>query len=639
MRTALIMILTLLLFACSSDDEQTRSNNGVDYYTVHIVLSTGGNDFTRATPNHENNIVKADEQGTPAENYINPNDVTLLVYDTDGNFVERAILHKVTPNGEGTGIYDVEGVLWKIPLQYKDKTEQNFQLIALCNINGMLKSNFSTMAESDYDTLDELVANLTFDYDTGFTQALLTQANETDDSKRTARIPMFGGKVANLIPPSGSNTVTPTIEIDVLRALAKIEVSYDMPEDNPLYGDFYLDKVTLTNYMTKGHLAASAPLYDDGSTKRNSKDYSKTDITTPSVAGENATDLVFQSVKKALDANGNYQLASSGERTDRHIMFVPEFDNMSNNENPQAYMKLRMRTDNYGGSGDGGGVDGWPEDQTIIYFADYTGKNYKDITKNEWDIIRNDIYRYSITGISESGTMNIVANVPWVVEESTLGWDLDPYATFETSDAEGTHCFMLNPCYETNENGGHYVLRNRTSFATFKFTLTEPEGAVWNVHLTNKEHFYLSGGVWTARASQKTYSFDVACHHAWTLENDPETGMPYPGDVFDRALSDWGKIWEVTGGPETEIYITVTTDGVNEREVVINPPHKDEYPEKEVGESDKDYNNRLSKFRSEYPYKDYRKWPGTNTRIIMKQLRGRYGEGYYAWADQYKENN
>lgn len=631
MRTALIMILTLLLFACSSDDEQTRSNNGVDYYTVHIVLSTGGNDFTRATPDHNDGNVQADEQGTPAENYINPDDVTLLVYKKDGNkeLIERAILHKVTPRDGETGIYDVEGVLWKIPLEYKDVASQEFQLIALCNINGMLKSNFSTMAESDYDTLDELVANLTFDYDTGFTQALLTQANETDDSKRTARIPMFGGKTANLIPPSGSNTVTPTIEIDVLRALAKIEVSYDMPEDNPLYGDFYLDRVTLTNYRTKGSVAASAPLNTDGSTKRNSKDDNKTEITAPHVAGDNTAELRFQSIKKTLDINGNYQLASSGERTDRHIMFVPEFDNMSNNENPQAYMKLRMRTDNYGGSGDGGGVDGWPEDQTIIYFADYTGKNYKDITKNEWDIIRNDIYRYSITGISESGTMNIVANVPWVVEESTLGWDLDPHVDYfkprgdtngEGGDAEAVYCFMLNPRYESGDYGDHFALRNASSTASFVFKLSAPEGAVWRVHLSNTDFFDLSGGVWTARASDKEYSFDVVTLHPWTKEIDPDTGVPYAPEVFDRALTDWGKIWEVTGGPETDIYITVTTDGVNEREVVINPP-----------------NHKNTKGELVGKYKDGRRWPGTDTRVRMKQLRAKYGEGYYEWGDQYKQ--
>lgn len=631
MRTVLIFAMILLLFSCSSDDEQTRSNNGVDYYTVHIVLSTGGNGFTRATPDHNNGNVQADEQGTPAENYINPDDVTLLVYKKDGNkeLIERAILHKVTPRDGETGIYDVEGVLWKIPLEYKDVASQEFQLIALCNINGMLQSNFSTLPESDYDTLDELIENVTFSYDAGFTKALIEQANETDDSKRTARIPMFGGKVANLIPPSGSNTVTPTIEIDVLRALAKVEVAYELPSTDPLYGDFYLDKVTLTNYMEMGHLAASAPLYDDGSTKRNSKDDSKTDITTPSVEGKNATGLVFQSVKKALDANGNYQLAVSGERTDRHIMFVPEFDNMSKSENPQAYMKLRMRTDNYGGSGDGGGVDGWPEDETLIYFADYKDKAYKDIKGNEWDIIRNDIYRYSITGISESGTMNIVANVPWVIEESTLGWNLDPHVDYfkprgdtngEGGDAEAVCCFMLNPRYESGGNGDHFALKNASSTASFVFKLSAPEGAVWRVHLSNTDFFKLSGGVWTARASDKEYSFDVVTLHPWTKEIDPDTGVPYAPEVFDRALTDWGKIWEVTGGPETDIYITVTTDGVNEREVVINPPNHKNIKGELVGK-----------------YKDGRRWPGTDTRVRMKQLRAKYGEGYYEWGDQYKQ--
>lgn len=629
MRTALTIILTLLLFACSSDDEQTRSNDGVDYYTVHIVLSTGGNGITRVTPDHNNSIVNADETGTPAENYINPNDVTLLVYDTDGKFVERAILHKVTPNGEGTGIYDVEGVLWKIPLQYKDKTEQNFQLIALCNINGMLKSNFSTMAESDYDTLDELVANLTFDYDASFTHTLLSQANETDDSKRTARIPMFGGKIANLIPPSGSNTVTPTIKIDVLRALAKIEVSYDMPEDNPLYGDFFLYQVYMKNYMSKGKVASASPLDANGSTKYNSK--SKTDFTTPATAGEIKTGSIpFSTVErkeKETDPDvlaGDYKIIAN--RTNRHILYVPEHNNMETGATG-AYLTINMRTNSYGGSGTGGSVVGWPKD-TKLYFANYSGTYVAD-KGNEWDILRNDIYRYSITGISESGTMNIVANVPWVVEESTLGWDLDPKVEYfkPRNDTDGTNgdteavwCFMLNPRYEDGNNGGHSALRNASSTASFVFKLTGPEGAVWKVHLSNTDFFKLSGGVWTARASDKEYAFDVVTKYPWTESEDPETGMPYAPEVFDRALTDWGKIWEVTGGPETDIYITVTTDGINEREVVINPPNH------------KDKNGNLAGH-----YKDGRRWPGTDTRVRMKQLRAKYGEGYYEWGDQYKQ--
>ena len=140
------------------------------------------------------------------------------------------------------------------------------------------------------------------------------------------------------------------------------------------------------------------------------------------------------------------------------------------------------------------------------------------------------------------------------------------------------------------------------------------------MHLSNTDFFKLSGGVWTARASDKEYSFDVVTLHPWTKEIDPDTGVPYAPEVFDRALTDWGKIWEVTGGPETDIYITVTTDGVNEREVVINPPNHKNIKGELVGK-----------------YKDGRRWPGTDTRVRMKQLRAKYGEGYYEWGDQYKQ--
>ena len=216
--------------------------------------------------------------------------------------------------------------------------------------------------------------------------------------------------------------------------------------------------------------------------------------------------------------------------------------------------------------------------------------------------------------------MSIVANVPWVVEESEIGWHLDVNAKFDVSngDAEANYCFMLNPRYEDGNNGGHFALRNASSFASFTFQLTAPEGALWKVHLSNTEDFKLSGGVWTARASDKNFKFDIATKHAWTLDRDPVTGELYPADEFERALTEKGKIWETTGGPETDIYITVTTDGINEREVVINPPGY------------KDSKGNPGK------YKGGRRWPGTDTRVRMKQLKAHYGEVYYEWGELYK---
>lgn len=610
----LIHMLLLLMVACQSNEQ--IDVNDADYCTVHIVLST--NQIiqpTRSTADNGSSVVVADEQGTPAENYINPYDVSLLVYElaeNGGKFVEEAFIHRITPTAT-KGVYNVEGALMKIPKTYKG-AERNFQIIVLCNQRGLLRSNINDLSLAN-TTVDYLTSNLTFNYDPTFTEKLLEQANESDDMKRTARIPMFGGVQCNLIPQGGSREIT-GITIPVLRALSKTTVMLDIPESDPLHDDFFIDYITMKKYNTKAFMAGTNPLMTDGSTNFNSK--SQTGMSDPHIpaAPGTASDLRFCKIQKTLDGNGNYQLPeNSGDRTNCHIIYVPEYDN--NGGADDAYMAMRIRTNNYGGSGDGGGLTGVNSD---LFYADYTGKSSQTVTANTWDLIRNEAHDYKITKITEEGNMSIVANVPWVVEESEIGWHLDVNAKFDVSngDAEANYCFMLNPRYEDGNNGGHFALRNASSFASFTFQLTAPEGALWKVHLSNTEDFKLSGGVWTARASDKNFKFDIATKHAWTLDRDPVTGELYPADEFERALTEKGKIWEATGGPETDIYITVTTDGINEREVVINPPGY------------KDSEGKPGK------YKGGRRWPGTDTRVRMKQLKAHYGEGYYEWGELYK---
>ncbi len=136
MRTVLIFAMILLLFSCSSDDEQTRSNNGVDYYTVHIVLSTGGNGFTRATPDHNNGNVSV-EDGKDNENKIA--NVDLYVFEPkldgqtryDSKLIEKAI--NVTTRIEG-GNTVADGILFHLPRKQSEYgTDAKFQVVAVCN--------------------------------------------------------------------------------------------------------------------------------------------------------------------------------------------------------------------------------------------------------------------------------------------------------------------------------------------------------------------------------------------------------------------------------------------------------------------------------------------------------------------------
>lgn len=639
------MILTLLLFSCSSDDEQTRSNNGVDYYTVHIVLSTGGNGFTRATPDHNNGNVSV-EDGTGNENKIA--NVDLYVFEPmldgktryDSKLIEKAI--NVTTRIEGANTV-ADGILFHLPRKQSEYgTNAEFQVVAVCNNSGA----YSPVAGTT--TLGDFISNLKYEYTTDFTKNLI---------EGTATIPMWGIVPNKLIADEETREV-PQFTIPVLRAMAKVTVKMDL-SSSEIKNDISLTGVSISNYNTGGYMAAqdnqaisdtayviSSESFPIGSTnfngdKRDDDKPSRTGINNASTSGytPTGTSLSFQKV---------------GD--DEFVIYIPEFDNIdesSSNTLPQAYITLTLKT----------ATGGTVYVNQNLYFADYTGGSSSTVTANTWDIIRNDHYKYTITSVSE-GEMKINATaLSWDVTESSIGWE-GTGLRFISKDTEGRYCFLLRPKYQSADLGGHSALRVGSSSADYLLTLTGPKGAVWKAYLSNTKYFNLkigehaSGGV----ADQKystigitrtgEYRVTVEANYPWyceyygyykkddegnyitnssgeyefqytekDLETPRTTRLEWDKDDWNRPLTPWGEIWEQNDGPETDLYITINTDGINEHELVINPTNNKD-AEGNDGE-----------------YKDKRVFPGTDTRVRIKQLRPRKNQGYYTWGDgRYKDN-
>ncbi len=610
MRTVLIFAMILLLFSCSSDDEQTRSNNGVDYYTVHIVLSTGGNGFTRATPDHNNGNVSV-EDGKDNENKIA--NVDLYVFEPkldgqtryDSKLIEKAI--NVTTRIEG-GNTVADGILFHLPRKQSEYgTDAKFQVVAVCNNSGAYSPVPGTT------TLGDFISNLKYEYSTDFTKNLI---------EGNATIPMWGIIPNGLVADEETREV-PQFTIPVLRAMAKVTVKMDLSSSD-LKDDISLTGVSISNYNTGGYIAAQdnqaisdtayvigSESFPIGSTnfngdKRDDDNPSRTGINNASTSGytPKGTSLPFQKVD------------------DEFVIYIPEFDNIDESSSNtlktnQAYITLTLKT----------ATGGTVYVNQNLYFADYTGGSSSTVTANTWDIIRNDHYKYTITSVSE-GDLKVKGIVKtWEEVESELGWDVNDYADLFTDDKEGQFCFLLYPRYESSSNGGHYALKNASSNAEFDFTLTAPLGAVWKAYLSNTDMFSFTSTT-TGIARKECYHINIQANHSWTEEDD-DGGNPYSSDDFNRRLTYWGKMWELNGGPETDFYITVTTDGVNEKEVIINPSHEDEYPTSGTDEEKK-------KFEETYYYAGYREWPGTDTRIRIKQLKAHKGDDYYTWGDRYK---
>ena len=196
--------------------------------------------------------------------------------------------------------------------------------------------------------------------------------------------------------------------------------------------------------------------------------------------------------------------------------------------------------------------------------------------------------------------------MPWNKVTSEISWSnvncqmfawhkSSPSAT--TGDEEGKFCLVNNPRYETNK---HNSLVAKSSGAAFYIKVDGPTGLVWKAHLTNTDDFTFSYSssiaeetncVSTGIARTDPYQIKVEAKNAWT-----------EGTSFDQLTA-----WATGKGSNpvyTDLYITVSLDGIHEYEVVINPD--------DAGGM----------------YKKGRKFAGTNTRIRIFQLQAFKNKGY-----------
>lgn len=197
--------------------------------------------------------------------------------------------------------------------------------------------------------------------------------------------------------------------------------------------------------------------------------------------------------------------------------------------------------------------------------------------------------------------------MPWNVVTSDIGWNSAKCQMFawqtgstlnpKGGDAEGLYCLVNYPRYQDKD---HNYLEDATSGAAFYFKVESPAGLVWKAHLTNTDDFKFSYGssienqtncVSTGIARTAPYQIKVEAKNPWT-----------EGKSFDQ-LTEWAQR-KGDNPVYTDLYVTVSLDGIHEYEVEINPD------------------------RAGGMYQKERKFAGTNTRIRIFQLRATEGTAY-----------
>ena len=403
-------------------------------------------------------------------------------------------------------------------------------------------------------------------------------------------IPMWGVTTAELTLAPGERQ-TLAGGIDLLRAVAKVEV---LLQDNDDTKGFSLKGVTLSTANTQGY-CLPAGYADVKNTKELDREEGSPTSFHPIQSSAPTSNLAFTS-----DGNGTYTL------------YLPEYDNgMSNTP---ATLAVTVADE-----------DNQPETYTIEF------KNYTNgqPTGDAYNIVRNHLYRYTITKI-DNGQLTVQHQVmPWEKVTSSITYgDIQCELLPEGGDSgdaakgdpEAHYCILHKPTYASSHDFS--VLKPGTAGATYEFTLTAPEGAVWTAHLSNNKDFYFSDSnidtdndgtketkmVSTGIARAGKYYIQINATNPWQ-EIEDENGKTLPNAEIDfDSRSAWGAQVEAEHRVvETYFYITILADGdMQEKELEINPT-----------------------LQTTTPFVDNRRFPGTATRIWIRQVpaqKGRSGE-------------
>lgn len=196
--------------------------------------------------------------------------------------------------------------------------------------------------------------------------------------------------------------------------------------------------------------------------------------------------------------------------------------------------------------------------------------------------------------------------MPWNKVTSEISWSnvncqMFAWQTGSTlkpkgGDAEGLYCLVNYPRYDDE---AHETLVDKPSGAAFYIKVEGPTGLVWKAHLTNPTDFAFNYNkstettncVSTGIARTDPYQIKVEAKNAWT------NGTSW------TDLTDWA-IGKGSNPVYTDLYVTVSLDGIHEYEVEINPDNAGGM------------------------YQKGRKFAGTNTRIRIFQLQATKGTAY-----------
>lgn len=454
-------------------------------------------------------------------------------------------------------------------------------------------------------------------------------------------IPMWGVLKSNFNFAAGERTDIGSI--DLLRAMAKVEVNF--AESFP--SDYEIGTITISPYNTQGYCLPAG--------------YTSVDATGELDREEAGTAHSFNPLDSPSTNTSQSSIEFKGENKNYYI-YLPEYDNSTK----PAKIQVTVNGETY-----------------ELEFKDYENGAPKDETP--YNIVRNHIYRYTITGVNDGKLVIQYRAMPWELVTSKIGYAPEPisttdspfgsdteYETFlknshhyillpveaysndynttqtlfnhlyenpNTGDNEARLCIVTRPTYDTNKQ--YIDLKIGSAGARYYFMLTGPEGATWEAHLTNEEDFAFSNSentdfsentdeygnenvrmVTHGIARNKPYIIQIIATHLYTGYDENMSGDVPEEDFPEINKNDWKDYFE-------DKYLTIWgSDKWNNKKVVetefyitVKLVDGAEY-ELTINPS---YNENTKIDDKKFPFIEKRRYAGTDTRIWIRQIRAKYG--------------
>ena len=580
---ALLMLSTMA--SCSDQDSQVPATGDEAYLNLSFSTASAttsrasraeniGNDETQAIPNAESDI----------------HSIKVWVFKSGSGASANPIAYKEdTPTAVGGATANGSDTLSLRFLRKINGEElKNIDLYILAN------SESTNMADKlkgkDLRSITRAdLQGVTFDDPFGITAEGKAQTTEipTDKGLPISRA-ITNIEIANHVADTEIEAKGKEISIPLVRAVSKLHFYFARKAGE----DAYTDNVKVTRIEIDGNTFPTAsyifPDEEDYATADANKSATSGKYGTPTYV---ATTLTLDGVEntgiKAVTDPLSYKRGPSETAQD--------YMNRMNNEIGGHDLSYLRETNK-------------PITGKIYYqLAEGDFERSKEFTiPSEGNAIRNRelvVYGYFLQG----GALCLDWQVmPWNKVTSEISWSnvncqMYAWQTGSTlkpqgGDAEGLYCLVNYPRYQDED---HKILEDKKSGAAFYFKIESPAGLVWKAHLTNPTEFAFNYGkstestncVSTGIARKNPYQIKVEAKEAWTKEAS-----------WDQ-LTEWAKA-KGSKPVYTDLYVTVSLDGIHEYEVVINPD--------DAGGM----------------YKNGRKFAGTNTRIRIFQLQATKGTAY-----------